>query len=244
MNADLCRSSGSMALSSLQGRVPSRSRVLAAHMVRHREQAARDRQQWELHARNWKEMNVRTERQVAWSSSRSYQKRYICLFCFLMWKKWIWMSRVIYFVQPVVISQFNWDKLPLPMPGEHHSVSLSLCFQYVSLWEKEPGGREEGQIRAAQKSSEGHASRGRTALRGRDKGIKCWQESIRKAAVTGKKGDLSCWRRQKGLAFVCPAKMLHLSNRITFFLHHLSSADWKGAERLLGRKQLWWAKGE
>ncbi|XP_075875640.1 trichoplein keratin filament-binding protein isoform X1 [Nelusetta ayraudi] len=74
MNADPCPSSSSMALPSLQGRPPSRSRVLAAHMVRHREQAARDREQWELHARNWKEMNVRTERQVAWSSTQSYQK--------------------------------------------------------------------------------------------------------------------------------------------------------------------------
>lgn len=64
-----------MALPSLQGRPASRSKMLAAHMARQREHKAREQEQWELHARHLKELSVRSERQVAWSSHRSYQKR-------------------------------------------------------------------------------------------------------------------------------------------------------------------------
>ncbi|XP_049906234.1 trichoplein keratin filament-binding protein [Epinephelus moara] len=63
-----------MALPTLSAHVPSRSRVLAGQLARQREQEARWRQQWELHAQYFKEQNVRSHRQAVWSSHRSYQQ--------------------------------------------------------------------------------------------------------------------------------------------------------------------------
>lgn len=64
-----------MALPTLSAHVPSRSRVLAGQLARQREQEARWRQQWELHAQYFKEQNVRSQKQAVWSSRHSYQQR-------------------------------------------------------------------------------------------------------------------------------------------------------------------------
>uniref|UniRef100_A0A3Q1FGN4 Trichoplein keratin filament-binding protein n=1 Tax=Acanthochromis polyacanthus TaxID=80966 RepID=A0A3Q1FGN4_9TELE len=66
-----------MALPTFSTHVPSRSRVLAEQLARQREQEARWRQQWELHARYFREQNVRSQRQAAWSSRHSYQQSYL-----------------------------------------------------------------------------------------------------------------------------------------------------------------------
>ncbi|XP_034397534.1 trichoplein keratin filament-binding protein isoform X1 [Cyclopterus lumpus] len=58
----------------LSAHVPNRSRVLAGQLARQREQEARCRQQWELHAQYFREQGVRSQRQAAWSSSQSYQQ--------------------------------------------------------------------------------------------------------------------------------------------------------------------------
>uniref|UniRef100_A0A3B4ZCX7 Trichoplein keratin filament-binding protein n=1 Tax=Seriola lalandi dorsalis TaxID=1841481 RepID=A0A3B4ZCX7_SERLL len=63
-----------MALPTLSAHVPSRSRVLAGQLARQREQEARCRQQWELHARYFREQSVRSQRQAVWSSRHSYQQ--------------------------------------------------------------------------------------------------------------------------------------------------------------------------
>ncbi|MED6269838.1 hypothetical protein CHARACLAT_003757 [Characodon lateralis] len=63
-----------MALPTFSARGPSRSRTLAEQLARQREQEARWRQQWELHARYFREQGVRSRRQVAWSSRDSFQQ--------------------------------------------------------------------------------------------------------------------------------------------------------------------------
>uniref|UniRef100_A0A3B5AG27 Trichoplein keratin filament-binding protein n=1 Tax=Stegastes partitus TaxID=144197 RepID=A0A3B5AG27_9TELE len=63
-----------MALPTFSAHVPSRSRVLAEQLARQREQEARWRQQWELHAQYFREQSVRSQRQAAWSSRHSYQQ--------------------------------------------------------------------------------------------------------------------------------------------------------------------------
>lgn len=65
----------SMALPTLSAHVPSRSRVLAGQLARQREQEARWRQQWELHAQYFREQSVRSQKQAVWSSRQSYQQR-------------------------------------------------------------------------------------------------------------------------------------------------------------------------
>lgn len=64
-----------MALPTLSTRVPSRSRVLADQLARQREQEARWRQQWELHAQYFREQSIRSQKQTVWSSRQSYQQR-------------------------------------------------------------------------------------------------------------------------------------------------------------------------
>ncbi|XP_040897387.1 trichoplein keratin filament-binding protein [Toxotes jaculatrix] len=63
-----------MALPTLSACVPSRSRVLAGQLARQREQEARWRQQWELHARYFRDQNVCSQKQAVWSSRHSYQQ--------------------------------------------------------------------------------------------------------------------------------------------------------------------------
>lgn len=63
-----------MALPTFSAHVPSRSRVLAGQLARQREQEARWRQQWELHAQYFRQQNVCSQRQAAWSSRHSYQQ--------------------------------------------------------------------------------------------------------------------------------------------------------------------------
>ncbi|KAK7934103.1 hypothetical protein WMY93_004999 [Mugilogobius chulae] len=63
-----------MALPTLSAYVPRRSRTWAGQMAVQREQQARWRQQWELHAQYFKEQSVRSEKQAAWSSRQSYQQ--------------------------------------------------------------------------------------------------------------------------------------------------------------------------
>ncbi|XP_054467394.1 trichoplein keratin filament-binding protein [Anoplopoma fimbria] len=63
-----------MALPTLSAHVSSRSRVMAGQLARQREQEARCRQQWELHAQYFKEQSVHSQRQEAWSSRQSYQQ--------------------------------------------------------------------------------------------------------------------------------------------------------------------------
>lgn len=64
-----------MALPTLSAQIPSRSRTLAAQLARQREQEARCRQQWELHAQYFRVQSVRSEKQAVWSSRHSYQQR-------------------------------------------------------------------------------------------------------------------------------------------------------------------------
>ncbi|KAM9858297.1 trichoplein keratin filament-binding protein [Aulostomus maculatus] len=63
-----------MALPTLSSSVPSRPRMLVEQFARQREQEARLRQQWELHAHYFREQNVRSQRQAAWSSHQSLQR--------------------------------------------------------------------------------------------------------------------------------------------------------------------------
>ncbi|XP_035022930.1 trichoplein keratin filament-binding protein [Hippoglossus stenolepis] len=63
-----------MALPTLSAHVPGRSRALASQVARQREQEARCRQQWEQHARYFREQGVCSQRQAAWSSGQSYQQ--------------------------------------------------------------------------------------------------------------------------------------------------------------------------
>ncbi|KAM4576031.1 trichoplein keratin filament-binding protein isoform 1-T2 [Odontesthes bonariensis] len=63
-----------MALPTLSAHVPNRSRALANQLARQREQEARWRQQWDLHAHYFKEQSVRSQKQAAWSSRHSYQQ--------------------------------------------------------------------------------------------------------------------------------------------------------------------------
>ncbi|KAM6944756.1 trichoplein keratin filament-binding protein isoform 1-T1 [Lycodopsis pacificus] len=63
-----------MALPAFSAHAPSRSRVLAGQLARQREQQARFRQQWELHAQYLKEQSVRSQRQAVWSSHQSHQQ--------------------------------------------------------------------------------------------------------------------------------------------------------------------------
>ncbi|XP_017269193.1 trichoplein keratin filament-binding protein [Kryptolebias marmoratus] len=63
-----------MALPTFSVHLPSRSRVLAEQLARQREQEARWRQRWELHARYFREQSVRSHRQAAWSSRSSFQQ--------------------------------------------------------------------------------------------------------------------------------------------------------------------------
>ncbi|AWP07067.1 putative trichoplein keratin filament-binding protein [Scophthalmus maximus] len=63
-----------MALPALSACIPGRTRVHAKQMIRRREQEARWRQQWDMHARYFKEQSVCSQRQEAWSSSRCYQQ--------------------------------------------------------------------------------------------------------------------------------------------------------------------------
>ncbi|XP_070760888.1 trichoplein keratin filament-binding protein [Enoplosus armatus] len=65
---------GSMALPTLSAHAPSRSRVLAGQLARQREQEARWRQQWEMHAQYFREQSVLSQRQAVWSSRHSYQQ--------------------------------------------------------------------------------------------------------------------------------------------------------------------------
>ncbi|XP_076007285.1 trichoplein keratin filament-binding protein-like [Genypterus blacodes] len=53
---------------------PSRSRVLAAQMARHREQETRLRRQWELNAQYHRQQAVNSQRYHVWNSARSYQQ--------------------------------------------------------------------------------------------------------------------------------------------------------------------------
>lgn len=64
-----------MALPTLSAKMSNRSRTLAEQMARQREQEARWRQQWELHAQYFKEQNVRSQRQAVWSSNDYKQRR-------------------------------------------------------------------------------------------------------------------------------------------------------------------------
>nr|XP_019956551.1 PREDICTED: trichoplein keratin filament-binding protein isoform X1 [Paralichthys olivaceus] len=63
-----------MALPNLSAHGPSRSRTLAGQLARQREQEARWRQQWEQHARYFREQSLCGQRQAVWSSGRSYQR--------------------------------------------------------------------------------------------------------------------------------------------------------------------------
>ncbi|KAM7391905.1 hypothetical protein PAMP_022552 [Pampus punctatissimus] len=63
-----------MALPTFSARVPSRSRMLATQLARQREQEARCRQQWELHAQYFHQQSVRSQKQAVWSSRHSYQQ--------------------------------------------------------------------------------------------------------------------------------------------------------------------------
>ncbi|XP_032370936.1 trichoplein keratin filament-binding protein isoform X1 [Etheostoma spectabile] len=63
-----------MALPTLSAHVPGRSRVLAGQLARQREQEARWRQHWELHAQYLREQSVRSQRQAVWSSRHSFQQ--------------------------------------------------------------------------------------------------------------------------------------------------------------------------
>ncbi|KAM9392708.1 trichoplein keratin filament-binding protein isoform 2-T2 [Pholidichthys leucotaenia] len=63
-----------MALPTFSVHAPSRSRRLAEQLARKKEQEARWRQQWDLHAWYFTEQNVRTNKQAQWSSRGSYQK--------------------------------------------------------------------------------------------------------------------------------------------------------------------------
>ncbi|KAG8455728.1 hypothetical protein GDO86_001786 [Hymenochirus boettgeri] len=63
-----------MALPTLPSYWHSRSRVLEQQIVRHREQEARLRHQWDLTSQYFKQSNVCSSKQAQWSSRQSYQK--------------------------------------------------------------------------------------------------------------------------------------------------------------------------
>ncbi|XP_020657550.3 trichoplein keratin filament-binding protein [Pogona vitticeps] len=63
-----------MALPTLPSFWSSRSRALEQQIVRHREQEARFRQQWELNSRYFKQSGVYTSKQAQWGSRQSYQQ--------------------------------------------------------------------------------------------------------------------------------------------------------------------------
>uniref|UniRef100_A0A3P9KYS3 Uncharacterized protein n=1 Tax=Oryzias latipes TaxID=8090 RepID=A0A3P9KYS3_ORYLA len=63
-----------MALPTLSTHLSSRSRMAADQLSRRREQEARWRQQWELHARYFREQNLHSLRQAAWGSRSSFHQ--------------------------------------------------------------------------------------------------------------------------------------------------------------------------
>ncbi|XP_063313145.1 trichoplein keratin filament-binding protein [Pelobates fuscus] len=63
-----------MALPTLPSHWHSRSRVLEQQIVRHREQEARIRQEWDLTNRYFKQSDVCSSKQAQWSSRQSYQQ--------------------------------------------------------------------------------------------------------------------------------------------------------------------------
>ncbi|KAJ7309866.1 hypothetical protein JRQ81_007940 [Phrynocephalus forsythii] len=63
-----------MALPTMPSFWSSRSRALEQQIVRHREQEARFRQQWELNSRYFKQSGLYTSKQAQWSSRQSYQQ--------------------------------------------------------------------------------------------------------------------------------------------------------------------------
>ncbi|XP_015268693.1 PREDICTED: trichoplein keratin filament-binding protein [Gekko japonicus] len=63
-----------MALPTLSSLWISRNRALEKQIVRHREQEAHFRRQWELHSRYFKESGVHSQKQDQWSSRQSYQQ--------------------------------------------------------------------------------------------------------------------------------------------------------------------------
>ncbi|XP_056275305.1 trichoplein keratin filament-binding protein isoform X6 [Pseudoliparis swirei] len=62
------------ALATLATLAPSRSRALAGQLAGRREQEARRREQWELHAHYFRQQGVRSQKQAAWSSRQCYQQ--------------------------------------------------------------------------------------------------------------------------------------------------------------------------
>uniref|UniRef100_A0A8C7YPS9 Trichoplein keratin filament-binding protein n=1 Tax=Oryzias sinensis TaxID=183150 RepID=A0A8C7YPS9_9TELE len=63
-----------MALPTLSTHLSSRSRMAADQLSRRREQEAQWRQQWELHARYFREQNLHSLRQAAWGSRSSFHQ--------------------------------------------------------------------------------------------------------------------------------------------------------------------------
>ncbi|XP_011477490.1 trichoplein keratin filament-binding protein [Oryzias latipes] len=63
-----------MALPTLSTHLSSRSRMAADQLSRRREQEARWRQQWEMHARYFREQNLHSLRQAAWGSRSSFHQ--------------------------------------------------------------------------------------------------------------------------------------------------------------------------
>ncbi|KAF6729693.1 Trichoplein keratin filament-binding protein [Oryzias melastigma] len=63
-----------MALPTFSTHLSSRSRLVADQLARRREQEARWRQQWELHARYFREQNIHSQRQTAWGSRSSFHQ--------------------------------------------------------------------------------------------------------------------------------------------------------------------------
>uniref|UniRef100_A0A3P9H3P5 Trichoplein keratin filament-binding protein n=1 Tax=Oryzias latipes TaxID=8090 RepID=A0A3P9H3P5_ORYLA len=63
-----------MALPTLSTHLSSRSRMAADQLSRRREEEAQWRQQWELHARYFREQNLHSLRQAAWGSRSSFHQ--------------------------------------------------------------------------------------------------------------------------------------------------------------------------
>lgn len=64
-----------MALPTISSLWVSRTRALEKQIVRHREQEARFRQQWELNSHYFKQSGLYSSKQAQWSSRQSYQQR-------------------------------------------------------------------------------------------------------------------------------------------------------------------------